>query len=141
MPSKFLFLKNLYPELFNCARLAETLYYIDASSSISKSRLFCEKLVGLIAGFESEDISHLNQHDAIQYLNNHEILPDTITDIFHVVRKSGNRASHNGYNKSDEALFILKKYLVWLSGFLKLTKKIPLKTLSMNYRPINLMRK
>ncbi|MDR6489135.1 type I restriction enzyme R subunit [Chryseobacterium vietnamense] len=109
MPSKFLFLKDLYPELFNCARLAETLYYIDASSSISKSRLFCEKLVGLIAGFESEDISHLNQHDAIQYLNNHEILPNTITDIFHVARKSGNRATHDGSNKSDEALFILKK--------------------------------
>ncbi|MCS4301203.1 type I restriction-modification system endonuclease [Chryseobacterium sp. BIGb0232] len=109
MPSKFLFLKDLYPELFNCSRLAETLYYIDASSSISKSRLFCEKLVGLIAGFESEDISNLNQHDAIQYLNHHEILPDTITDIFHVIRKSGNRASHNGSNKSDEALFILKK--------------------------------
>ncbi|AQX02180.1 type I restriction-modification system endonuclease [Elizabethkingia anophelis] len=109
MDSKFYFLQDLYPELFNCARLAETLYYIDASSSISKSRLFCEKLAGLIAGFESEDISHLSQYEAIQYLNQHEILPDTIADIFHTVRKYGNRASHIGSHKSDDALSVLKK--------------------------------
>lgn len=109
MDSKFYFLKDNYPELFNCARLAEVLYYVDASSSISKSRLFCEKLAGLIAGFESEEISQLKQQEIIQYLNQHEILPAVIADIFHTVRISGNKASHTGTNTSAEALFILKK--------------------------------
>jgi len=109
MDSKFYFLKDNYPELFNCARLAEILYHVDASSSIAKSRLFCEKLASLIAGFESEEISHLKQHEIIQYLNQHDILPVVIADIFHTVRISGNKASHNGTNTSAEALFILKK--------------------------------
>lgn len=52
MASKFSFLLPEYNELFQFATVAEKLYFVDASSSISKTRLVCEKLIALIGAFE-----------------------------------------------------------------------------------------
>lgn len=116
MTSKFEFLQPIYQDLFNNAILAEKLYFIDPSSSISKNRLLAEKLLQLIAGFEKVDLENRTQVSAIQYLFNLNILPDSINSIFHIIRKSGNSASHVGESESQEALYILKKtysLLVW----------------------------
>lgn len=107
--SNFSFLEEIYPVLYNHAKIAENLYYIDASSSITKSRLFCEKLISLIADLESEDIINKSQLESIQFLNNINILPDIISSVFHTVRKAGNNATHIGESSKQEALFTLKK--------------------------------
>lgn len=109
MRSSFCFLEGDYPELYQIAILAEKLYEVDASSSIAKSRLFCEKLTSLIAYLEEFDISDLKQVDAITQLANVDILPEAISNVLHQVRKSGNKASHVGTSTIQEAMFTLKK--------------------------------
>ncbi|WP_294323921.1 DUF4145 domain-containing protein [uncultured Chryseobacterium sp.] len=107
--SSFNFLKDSYPVLYNQARLAESLYFIDASSSITKSRLLCEKIISLIAELEEESIIDRTQIESIQLLTNKNILPEIVGSLFHSIRKSGNKATHTGESSRQEALFILKK--------------------------------
>ncbi|MPT31178.1 MAG: type I restriction-modification system endonuclease [Chryseobacterium sp.] len=107
--SSFNFLCEAYPSLYNQARLAESLYYIDASSSIAKARLFGEKLIKLIAELEVENLNERSPVEAIQFLQNQNIFPDAIGSLFHTIRKSGNDASHTGESTRSQALFILKK--------------------------------
>lgn len=109
LTSSFDFLNEYYPSLFNQARLAESLYYIDASSSISKARLFGEKLIRIIAELEVEQIDGKSQVEAIQFLQNRGVYPEIVASLFHTIRKSGNEASHNGESSREQALFILKK--------------------------------
>jgi len=107
--SSFNFLNEYYPALFNQARLAESLYYIDASSSIAKATLFGEKLIQLIAELEVENLNGRNQLEAIQLLQNRNVFPEVVGSLFHTIRKSGNDASHNGESNRQQALFILKQ--------------------------------
>ena len=109
MISKFSFLQINYPELFTISELSEKLIHIDPSSSLSKSRLFSEKLAVLIWEFENLGFFEGNQVDRINQLFYKNCIPDVIKDIFHAIRKSGNKASHDGNGSQSEALFILKK--------------------------------
>lgn len=117
MASKFIFLQKNYPELFTICKLSEELYFIDASSSLAKMRLFSEKLAQLIWKFE--ELNHFNgtQVDRIEQLFFRNCIPDIIKDIFHTIRKSGNKASHDGTSTQAEALFILKKCFQLASWF------------------------
>ncbi|MCT3630352.1 type I restriction-modification system endonuclease [Elizabethkingia anophelis] len=116
MASKFSFLQPEYDELFQFATVAEKLYFVDASSSISKTRLVCEKLIALIGAFEEISLEGMVQFEKINHLSKLNILPDTVGSLFHMVRTSGNVASHHGYSTKEEALKILEsahKLLVW----------------------------
>lgn len=46
--SNFIFLQASYPDLFTLGKLVERLISIDPNSSLTKSRLFSEKLTTLI---------------------------------------------------------------------------------------------
>ncbi|WP_418262947.1 DEAD/DEAH box helicase family protein [Flavobacterium faecale] len=109
MASTFSFLEINYPELFTISELSERLIYIDPSSSLSKSRLFSEKLAQLIWQFEDLVPFDGNQVERINQLFYKNCIPDVVKDIFHVIRKSGNKASHDGSGSKQEALYILKK--------------------------------
>jgi type I restriction enzyme R subunit len=109
MTSKFSFLKIKYPELFTISELSEKLYFVDPSSSLAKSRLFAEKLTILIWQFEDLGFFDGNQVDRINQLYYRNYIPDIIKDLLHTVRKSGNKASHDGTGTNSEALFVLKK--------------------------------
>ncbi len=50
-----------------------------------------------------------SQNDRIYRLANTNITPDIIANILHTIRKSGNKASHDGTGSFQEAHFILKK--------------------------------
>ena len=50
--SNFQFLQTTYSELFTLGSLAEKLISIDHNSSLTKSRLFAERLTALIWDFE-----------------------------------------------------------------------------------------
>ena len=107
--SKFSFLQKKYPELFTISELSEKLYHIDPSSSLAKSRLFSEKMAILIWQFEDLGFFDGNQVERINQLFYKNCIPDVIKDLLHTVRKSGNKASHDGTGTNAEALFILKK--------------------------------
>lgn len=109
MTSKFQFLQKDYFALYDTSYLAEMLYYVDASSSISKARLFGEKLIQIIAKFEHEELYGKNQFEAIQQLSAADILPDVVTGFFHSIRKSGNDASHLGKGTEQEAFQTLRQ--------------------------------
>ncbi|MCG9792796.1 type I restriction-modification system endonuclease [Flavobacterium algicola] len=109
MASTFSFLEINYPELFTISELSERLIYIDPSSSLSKSRLFSEKLAQLIWQFEDLAPFEGNQVERINQLFYKSCIPDVVRDIFHAIRKSGNKASHDGSGSKQEALYILKK--------------------------------
>ena len=109
MISNFSFLKNNYPELFLISELSEKLYYVDPSSSLAKLRLFSEKMTILIWKFEDLGIFDGNQVDRINQLYYKNSIPEVVKDLLHTVRKSGNKASHDGSGTNTEALFILKK--------------------------------
>ncbi|RZJ69222.1 type I restriction-modification system endonuclease [Flavobacterium sp.] len=109
MKSKFSFLQISYPELFKISELSEKLIHVDPSSSLSKSRLFTEKLALLIWQFENLEVFTGPQVERINQLFYRNYIPDAVKDLFHSVRKSGNKASHDGSGSYAEALFVLKK--------------------------------
>lgn len=109
MNSKFYFLNSNYKELYTICELSEKLIHIDPNSSLSKTRLFSEKLAILIWEFEELDFFDGKQVDRINQLYYKNCIPEIIKDIFHTIRKSGNRASHVGESSFQEALFNLKK--------------------------------
>lgn len=109
MSSSFSFLQKDYPELFTICEIAEELIYIDPSSTLSKARLFSEKLSKLIWDFEQMGDLQGTQVDRINQLYYKNILPEIVKGILHTIRTSGNRASHDGTGSKEEALFILKK--------------------------------
>lgn len=109
MSSKFVFLENKYRELFVISELAEKLYFVDASSSLAKLRLFSEKIASLICKFEGLTDFEQSQIERVNQLFYSNCIPEIIKDIFHTIRKSGNRAAHIGSSTEFEALFILKK--------------------------------
>lgn len=109
MPAKFIFLKNKYLELYTFAEIAEKLYYVDPSSSVAKSRLFSEKLAQLIWQFEDLGFFDGKQVDRINQLFYRNAIPEIVKDLLHTIRKSGNKATHDGSGSQSEALFILKK--------------------------------
>ena len=111
MTSKFSFLQVKYPELFTISELSEKLYHVDPSSSLAKCRLFSEKMAILIWQFEDLGFFDGNQVERINQLFYKNYIPDVVKDLFHTVRKSGNKASHDGTGTSSEALFVLKKCL------------------------------
>lgn len=109
MTSKFNFLQSSYPELFKVSELSENLIYLDPSSSLSKSRLFSEKLTGIIWQFEKLDAFDGNQVERINQLFYRNCIPEIVKDLLHTIRKSGNKAVHQGNGSEKEAFFILKK--------------------------------
>lgn len=109
MSSNFSFLKDNYTEIYTISELSVQLIDIDPSSSIAKSRLFSEKVAQLIWEFEKLDLFDGNQVDRINQLYYKNYIPEVIRDIFHAIRKSGNKASHDGTSTYAEALFIIKK--------------------------------
>lgn len=107
--SNFIFLQSAYSDLFTLGQLAEGLISIDPNSSLTKSRLFAEKLTALIWSFEELEVTEEPQVYKINKLYDEKIVPEIIKDILHLIRKSGNRATHTGNSSKEEALFVLKK--------------------------------
>ena len=109
MDSKFSFLKGNYPELFTISELSERLLEIDSNSSLAKSRLFSEKITILIWEFENLEDFNGNLAERINQLFYENCIPEIVKDILHTIRKSGNKAAHDGNSNKQEALFVLKK--------------------------------
>lgn len=108
--TNFLFLEKEYPELATLIQLAEYNCFVDPNTTLIKLRIVTEKLAKLILGIEFiEDPKDNKQTTRIQLLKYETKTPNEIIDLFHIIRKSGNKASHEGKGTTAEAKFILKK--------------------------------
>lgn len=108
--SSFIFLQSDYPELYTLTELAEKLVGIDPNSSLTKARLFVEKLILLIGEFERYEFSPKDTPNIrINKLHAANVFPDAVKALLDTIRIAGNNATHNGDRTEREARYILKK--------------------------------
>lgn len=108
--SNFEFLEKDYIELYKLGQLAERNCYIDPSTTLSKLRILTEQLAVILIGIEQlEDCYDNKQFTRLSILGNNSNIPKEIIDLFHTIRKSGNKASHSGTGSQAEARFRLKQ--------------------------------
>ena len=105
--SSFIFLQPEYPELFTLTELAEKLVSIDPNSSLTKIRLFVEKLVLLMGEFERYEFSPKDTPNIrINKLHAAHVFPDNVKSLLDTIRIAGNNATHNGDRTEKEAKYI-----------------------------------
>lgn len=102
MKSNFSFLANEYPILFNLGQSAENNVHQDPGVTLFKLRLMSEKMVDLIFEVHQLDFPYDNSIFAkLETLKDEGILEQNILSLFHNIRKSGNKAVHEGSVKND----------------------------------------
>ncbi len=115
--SNFTYIAKDYPHLAQIGQLAERNIFIDPNTSLFKLRLFSEKISQFIFEYERlEEPAYIDQNKRIQLLHYHGAISQEMNDLFHTIRKSGNRATHSGEGKSTEAKYMLRqvvKVLAW----------------------------
>ncbi|MGQ1908200.1 type I restriction-modification system endonuclease [Marinifilum sp. RC60d5] len=118
--SNFTYLAEEYPQLAKIGQLAERNTFIDPSTSLSKLRLLTEKLSKFILEYERiEEQEYTDQVKRIQLLFNNGVISQEINDLLHIIRKSGNKATHTGEGSAAEAKYILRqtvKVVKWFSA-------------------------
>lgn len=125
--SNFSYIEVEYPQLAHIGELAERNLYTDPSTSLSKLRLLLELMSKLIGKFECiDDIDRLDQNVRLQKLEIENIVPSPILDLFHKVRKSGNRASHSGEGTTSEATFMLRQTVKVVKWFYAVYENVEL---------------
>lgn len=110
MPSNFNYIAEEYPQLAKIGQLAERNTFIDPSTSLSKLRLLSEKITKFIIEYERiEEPEYTDQVKRIQLLHNNGAISQEINDLLHIIRKSGNKATHTGEGSPAEAKFVLRQ--------------------------------
>lgn len=99
----FIFLKKLYPELYEIGSFAEKYVNTDPNASLFKIRLLAEKIVNYMVSYDGleQRLKNKTQFDKLNVLDREGILPKEIKNVFHILRKDGNEASHNGSGNSE----------------------------------------
>lgn len=118
MPSlNFSFLEEQEPLLYRLASLAEQFFPTDQNTSILKARQFGEALSQqILARSKLRDVSRETQVDLLNRLKAEGLLPKSIADLLHFIRKKGNEANHDMKSVGSEALTCLKftqKVAIW----------------------------
>lgn len=115
--SNFKFLENKWPLLSKLAELAEKNLYNDPNTTMIKLRMFGEKVVEFIIAEEKlEDTEERNQISRLSLLKEQELIEDELVDMFHAIRKTGNKATHDAFSSEREASTLLSlayKLAVW----------------------------
>lgn len=110
MRSNFNIFVDDWEFLGTLGKSAEQHVYRDPNAAIAKTRAFAEKLTDVV--FELESISPLNidsQVNKLRVLYSEDVLSEEIVEIFHNIRKTGNKASHDGsYGTTTEAIEIIR---------------------------------
>lgn len=108
----FSFLADIAPDLdlLHCfAHQAEKYLHSDPNSCLIKIRQFGELLAQEIAARNGESIDRGEpQESLLRRLSMNGILKQNSIDLFHQIRKEGNRANHHGLSDYNRALRVLK---------------------------------
>ncbi len=99
-----------WPELHQLAAFAEDYACSDPQSALVKMRCLMEKVVGVIyAKLKLPVYPNSSIVDKLTAEEFRSIVPKPIQDKLHAIRKSGNRAAHEGKVSQQEAVWILKE--------------------------------
>lgn len=89
---------------------AEQHVYRDPNAAIAKTRAFAEKLTEILFELETVPVFGIDsQVKKLRVLHSEGVLSDGIVEIFHNIRKTGNKASHDGsYGTTAEAIGMIR---------------------------------
>ncbi len=108
MQSNFDFLQTKWPILARLGELAEKNLNTDPNTTLIKLRIFGETLAKFVLAEEKMDEPLDNQQiSRLNLIKRDGILPDEFLSMLHSIRKSGNRASHEGYDSIQDAQVML----------------------------------
>jgi type I restriction enzyme R subunit len=107
--ANFNFLQAHDPQLVRLGALAERYFKDDPSTSLMKLRQFAEILAQLTAAKSGLLVSPEEpQSDLLRRLKFERVIPAEVGELFHQIRISGNRATHEVSGNHAEALTALK---------------------------------
>lgn len=127
----FKFIENHVPNAAQTAFKMEQLIFADSASAIVKARLFAEEILKEVFKIEGFDTVYISSfYDKIHYLSSNGILVKEIQHSFDTIRRSGNKAAHDGtYDDLLAALQLHKemyKLAVWFyEAYTSDQQKIP----------------
>ena len=110
LSANFGFLRQHDPQIVQLAALAEQLFHIDSNTCIFKLRQYAERLAKLLAAntglYQSPEET---QVELLRRLKLENVISHEVADLFHLIRKAGNKAAHNrGDTNSTDALTLLQ---------------------------------
>src|SRR3989475_4723491 len=107
--SNFAFLTVHDPQLGQLGALAERYFRDDPGTAIFKLRQFAELLSKTIAASHALYLGDRETfEDTLRRLSFERIIPKEAADVFHALRKAGNRAAHEARGTHSDALSALK---------------------------------
>jgi len=105
------------PELYQLAAFAQDYACSDPQSALVKMRCLMEKIVGVIyAKLQLPVYPNASIIDKLNADSFTSVVPSKIIDKLHAIRKSGNRAAHEGKVSQQEAVWILQE-CYFVSGY------------------------
>src|SRR4029077_15924640 len=105
----FAFLTAYDPQLVQLGALAERYFRDDPGTAIFKLRQFAELLSKTVAARHALYLGERETfEDTLRRLAYERIIPKEAADLFHAVRKAGNRAAHETTGNHSDALSALK---------------------------------
>ncbi|MEE2024866.1 DEAD/DEAH box helicase family protein [Alkalimonas mucilaginosa] len=105
------------PELYQLAAFAQDYACSDPQSALVKMRCLMEKIVGVIyTKLQLPVYANASIIDKLNADSFTSVVPSQILDKLHAIRKSGNRAAHEGKVSQQEAVWILQE-CYFVSGY------------------------
>lgn len=106
----FQFLSNALPNATQAAWKMEQLIYTDSASAIVKARLFAEEVLKEVFKIEEIDTTYISSlYDKVLYISNNGLIVKEIQHSFDTIRRSGNKAAHDGTYDDITVAFQLHK--------------------------------
>lgn len=129
--SNFLFLNKRWPVLAKLGVQAESYFHVDSNATMLKMRMFGEKIIDyILAMYKADAGKFATQNDKIRLLRTTNI-NKAVPDLFDIVRRFGNRASHAGYeNKRDALECLVSMYKISAWFYIRVTKDMSIRPLT-----------
>ncbi len=111
MKSNFLFLEEKWPLLYKQAQFAENYLYTDPHACMIKLGLFAEQLIKVMMAMDQVTLPESMKDDAmnrIRFMQGQDLLPPTIVNVLHEIRKTRNQVAHEIEESREEAEAILQ---------------------------------
>jgi type I restriction enzyme, R subunit len=105
--SNFGFLSVHDAQLVQLGALAERYFRDDPATAIFKLRQFAELLCNRIAAYHALYLGETFE-ETLRRLSFERIIPKEAADVFHALRKAGNKAAHEARGTHTDALSALK---------------------------------
>ena len=108
-------LADVEPLLTEHGARAERYVFDDPVMATVRLRQFCEVLAQQAAAYAGLYVSREEaQTDLLRRLRDERVIDYEVGDLFHTIRKAGNRAVHDGEGSQREALYLLR--MAWRLG-------------------------